>query len=172
MRVFVPIDAAALALGADEVAAAVHETAEARGVAVDIVRNGSRGMFWLEPMVEVETPQGRIAYGPVDAGDVLSLFDAGFLDGAHHPLRIGKPEEHPFLKRQKRLVFERCGITDPLCLKDYQAYKGFEGLRRAIRIGPAATIEDVILSGLRGRGGAGFPTGIKWRTVAETSSIA
>ena len=102
--------------------------------------------------------------------DVPSLFDAGFLDGGSHPLRIGKPEEHPFLKRQTRLVFERCGITDPLCLQDYQAYKGFEGLRRAIEIGPAATIDDVILSGLRGRGGAGFPTGVKWRTVAETSA--
>ena len=170
MRVFVPIDAAALALGAEEVAAAVQETAEARGIAVDIVRNGSRGMFWLEPMVEAETPQGRIAYGPVEAGDVPSLFDAGFLDGGSHPLRIGKPEEHPFQKRQTRLVFERCGITDPLCLQDYQAYKGFEGLRRAIEMGPAATIDDVILSGLRGRGGAGFPTGIKWRTVAETSA--
>ena len=145
MRVFVPIDAAALALGAEEVAAAVQETAEARGIAVDIVRNGSRGMFWLEPMIEAETPQGRIAHGPVEAGDVPSLFDAGFLDGGSHPLRIGKPEEHPFLKRQTRLVFERCGITDPLCLQDYQAYKGFEGLRRAIEIGPAATIEDVIL---------------------------
>ena len=170
MRVFVPIDAAALALGADEVAAAVHETAEARGIAADIVRNGSRGMFWLEPMVEVETPQGRIAYGPIAASDVPGLFDAGFLQGGSHSLRIGKPEEHPFLKRQTRLVFERCGITDPLCLKDYQAYKGFEGLRRAIRIGPAATIDDVILSGLRGRGGAGFPTGIKWRTAAEASA--
>ena len=170
MRVFVPTDAAALALGADEVAAAVQETAEARGIAAGIVRNGSRGMFWLEPMVEVETPQGRIAYGPIEASEVPSLFDAGFLQGGSHPLRIGKPEEHPFLKRQTRLVFERCGITDPLCLKDYQAYKGFEGLRRAIRIGPAATIEDVILSGLRGRGGAGFPTGIKWRTAAEASA--
>ncbi len=170
MRVFVPIDAAALALGADEVAAAVQETAEARGIAVDIVRNGSRGMFWLEPMIEAETPEGRIAYGPVEAGDVPSLFDVGFLDGRDHVLRIGKPEEHPFLKRQTRLVFERCGVTDPLCLQDYQAYKGFEGLRRAIAIGPSATIEEVILSGLRGRGGAGFPTGIKWRTVAETSA--
>ena len=136
MRVFVPIDAAALALGADEVAAAVQKTAEARGIAVDIVRNGSRGMFWLEPMIEAETPQGRIAYGPVEAGDVPGLFDAGFLDGSDHPKRIGKPEEHPFLKRQTRLVFERCGVTDPLCLQDYQAYKGFEGLRRAIAIGP------------------------------------
>jgi formate dehydrogenase iron-sulfur subunit len=168
MRVFVPRDAASIALGAEEVAAAVENTANARRIAVDIVRNGSRGMFWLEPMIEAEAPQGRIAYGPVEAADVPGLFDARFFEGGEHRLRIGRPEEHPFLKRQTRLVFERCGITDPLCLNDYRAYKGFEGLRRAIEIGPAATIEDVILSGLRGRGGAGFPTGIKWRTVAET----
>jgi formate dehydrogenase iron-sulfur subunit len=168
MRIFVPRDAASIALGADEVAAAIEEYANARGLAVEIVRNGSRGMFWLEPMIEAATPQGRIAYGPVEAADVPGLFEAGFLEGGEHRLRIGRPEEHPFLKRQTRLVFERCGVTDPLCLNDYQAYKGFEGLRRAIEIGPAATIEDVILSGLRGRGGAGFPTGVKWRTVAET----
>ena len=168
MKVFVPIDAASLALGAEEVAAAIHETAERRGIPVELIRNGSRGMFWLEPMIEAETKDGRIAYGPVEASDVPGLFDARFFEGGPHPLRIGKPEDQPFLKRQTRLVFERCGITDPLCLKDYQAYKGFEGLRRAIEIGPDATIEDVIFSGLRGRGGAGFPTGIKWRTVAET----
>jgi formate dehydrogenase iron-sulfur subunit len=168
MKIFVPIDAAALALGADDVAAAIHDLAEARAADIDIVRNGSRGMFWLEPMVEVETAEGRIAYGPVEASDVPGLFDAGFLRGGEHKLRIGKPENHPFLKRQTRLVFERCGITDPLCLNDYRKYGGFEGLTRAIEIGPGATIEDVILSGLRGRGGAGFPTGIKWRTVADT----
>ncbi len=132
MRVFVPKDAAAIALGADDVAAAVRETAGARGIALDIVRNGSRGMFWLEPMIEAETPQGRIAYGPVEAAHVPGLFDAGFLTGGEHALRVGQPEEHPFLKRQTRLAFERCGITDPLCLNDYRAYKGFEGLKRAI----------------------------------------
>ena len=134
------------------------------------MRNGSRGMVWLEPLVEVETPAGRIAYGPVDREDVTGLFEAGFLEGADHPLRIGRPEDHPFLKRQTRLAFARCGITDPLSLDDYRAYGGFKGLERAIAIGPAATVEEVIASGLRGRGGAGFPTGIKWRTVAQTGA--
>ena len=168
MRIFVPGDAAAVAVGADEVAQAIWDAARQRGVAVDIVRNGSRGMFWLEPMVEVETPAGRIAYGPVDRADVPGLFEAGFLEGGAHPLRIGRPEEHPFLKRQTRLAFARCGITDPLSLDDYRAHGGLMGLERAIAMGPAATVEEVIASGLRGRGGAGFPTGIKWRTVAET----
>jgi len=167
MRVFVPCDAAAIAVGADDVAAAISEAARARGIGVEIVRNGSRGLLWLEPLVEAETPHGRIAYGPVDADGVAGLFDAGFLDGAPHPLRIGRPEEHPFLKRQTRLAFARCGITDPLSLDDYRRQGGLKGLERAIAIGPAATVEEVISSGLRGRGGAGFPTGIKWRTVAE-----
>jgi formate dehydrogenase iron-sulfur subunit len=167
MKVFVPGDAAAVAVGADDVAAAILRTAQERGLDIEIVRNGSRGMLWLEPMVEAETREGRIAYGPVEVRDVPGLFDAGFLQGGAHRLRIGKPEEHPFLKRQTRLAFARCGIIDPLSLDEYRAHGGLKGLERAIAIGPAATLEEVVTSGLRGRGGAGFPTGIKWRTVAE-----
>jgi formate dehydrogenase iron-sulfur subunit len=170
MRVFVPRDAAAISVGADEVAAAVAEQARARGIEVEIVRNGSRGMLWVEPMVEAQTAGGRIAYGPVEPGDVAGLFEAGFLSGAAHPLRIGRPEDHPFLKRQTRLAFARCGVTDPLSMADYKALGGLKGLERAMALGPAGTVEEVITSGLRGRGGAGFPTGIKWRTVAETAS--
>ncbi|MGO9485945.1 MAG: NADH-ubiquinone oxidoreductase-F iron-sulfur binding region domain-containing protein [Rhodomicrobium sp.] len=168
MRIFVPGDAAAVAVGADAAAGAIQEVARVRGIDVEIVRNGSRGMYWLEPLVEVETRAGRIAYGRVDREDVTGLFEAGFLDGAAHRLRIGRPEEHPFLKRQTRLAFARCGITDPLSVEDYRAHGGFKGLERAIAIGPAATVEETVASGLRGRGGAGFPTGIKWRTVAGT----
>ncbi len=135
MRVFVPGDAAAVAVGADDVARRSGTAAQRHGVAVEIVRNGSRGMFWLEPMVEVETPAGRIAYGPVDRADVRRLFEAGFLGGGNHPLRIGRPEEHPFLKRQTRLAFARCGITDPLSLDDYRAHGGLMGLERAIAHG-------------------------------------
>ena len=168
MRIFVPGDAAAVAVGADAVATAIQEAARGRGRSVQIVRNGSRGMIWLEPLVEVETPGGRIAYGPVDREDVTGLFEAGLLEGADHPLRIGWPEDHPFLKRQTRLTFARCGIVDPRSLDDYRAHGGGKGLERALALGPAATIEEVLQSGLRGRGGAGFPTGIKWRTVAQT----
>ena len=162
---YVPGDAAAVAVGADEVASALHAAARARGIALTIVRNGSRGMFWLEPLVEVATPEGRIGYGPVGAGDVPGLLDA-LLAGGAHPLRLGRPEDIGFLKRQTRLTFARCGIVDPRSLDDYRAHGGYAGLQRALSLGPAATVEEMIGSGLRGRGGAGFPTGVKWKTVA------
>ena len=167
-RLFVPADAAAVAVGADEVAQALRDGAAARGLAVEIVRTGSRGMLWLEPMIEVETPSGRIAYGPVEIDDVAALLDAGLLEGGAHPLRLDRPEEMPFLARQNRLTFARCGIVDPRSLDDYLAHGGGRGLARAREIGPAATVDAVLQSGLRGRGGAGFPTGIKWKTVAAT----
>ncbi len=160
-RVFVPRDAAALALGADAVAKALDGHAT-------VVRTGSRGMFWLEPMIEVETEAGRIAYGPVSAADVPGLLAAGLLTGAAHALRQGLTQEIPFLARQTRVTFTRCGAVDPLSIEDYEAHGGLGGLRKALEIGPAATIETVLKSGLRGRGGAGFPTGIKWKTVADT----
>ncbi len=169
-RIFIPKDAAALAVGADKVAKTIAEIASERGKEVTLVRTGSRGMFFLEPLVEVETPAGRIAYGPVAPRDVASLFHADFLAGGAHPLRIGRPEEHPFLARQTRLTFARCGITDPLSLEDYAAHDGWRGLKRALAIGPAAIVTEVTQSGLRGRGGAGFPTGIKWKTVADTQA--
>ena len=165
IRVYVPIDAAALSMGADDVASAIEREAASRGADITLVRNGSRGMLWLEPLVEVETPGGRIAYGPVTATDVPSLFDAGFLTGGSHALERGLTEEIPFFKNQERLTFARVGVTDPLSLDEYVAHGGFEGLKRALTMAPAEIVEEVVTSGLRGRGGAGFPTGIKWRTV-------
>ena len=161
MKVYIPRDAAALALGADAVAAALVKPG------IETVRTGSRGLFWLEPMIEVETPAGRIAYGPVTQADVPGLLAAGLLDGGAHKLRLGRPEDIPFLARQTRLTFARCGVIDPLSIRDYRAHGGMKGLARARELGPAATIEEVTQSGLRGRGGAGFPTGIKWKTTAD-----
>ena len=95
------------------------------------MRNGSRGLYWLEPMVEVETAEGRVAYGPVAAKDVASLFDAGLVSGGAHRLSLGDPEKIPFLAKQTRLTFARCGITDPLSLDDYKAHGGLKGLANA-----------------------------------------
>ncbi len=167
-RVFVSRDAGALCVGADEVARALFKAVETKNLNVDIVRTGSRGMYWLEPLVEIERPEGRVGYGPVKASDIEGLFDGGMLEGAKHPLYLGLVEDIPFFKRQTRLTFKNCGIIDPRSLEDYQAHGGYQGLKKAIEIGPAATVEEVVNSGLRGRGGAGFPTGIKWRTVLQT----
>jgi formate dehydrogenase iron-sulfur subunit len=169
LRLTIPIDAAALAVGAAQVATALQAAAARQNVAIEIVRTGSRGLYWLEPMVEVVTPAGRVAYGPVAPHDAESLLAAFRGDGAHK-LRLGPTEDIPWLKRQTRLTFARCGIVDPRSLDDYRAHGGGKGLERALSLGAAATIEDVVQSGLRGRGGAGFPTGIKWRTVAQTKA--
>ncbi|MFN0096036.1 MAG: formate dehydrogenase beta subunit [Dehalococcoidia bacterium] len=163
--VWMPLDAAATSVGADDVAAAVVAEAARRGEPVTIRRNGTRGLLWLEPLVEVETSAGRIAYGPVTLEDVPSLFAAGFLSGGPHPLRLGPVEDIPAFARQTRVTFERCGRIEPLDLDGYRALGGFAGLTRALGLTPAAIVDEVVASGLRGRGGAGFPTGIKWKTV-------
>jgi formate dehydrogenase iron-sulfur subunit len=168
-QVFVPGDSSALSVGADAVAAALSREASNRGVDLTIVRTGSRGLFWLEPLVEIETPAGRMGYGPVADADAGSLFECGFLVGGAHPKALGRVEDIPYLKRQQRLVFARCGLTDPLSLDDYRRHGGLKGLEAALRLGPKATVDEVLASGLRGRGGAGFPTGIKWRSVAAAA---
>ncbi|HYL17095.1 MAG TPA: NADH-ubiquinone oxidoreductase-F iron-sulfur binding region domain-containing protein [Burkholderiales bacterium] len=165
ITVYVPRDSSALSVGADEVAQAIASAAAARGDAIRLVRNGSRGLFWLEPMVEVATPAGRIAYGPVSPADVPTLFAAGFLRGGAHALLLGPTDAIPYLRKQERLTFARVGITDPLSLSDYEAHGGWRGLRNALGLQGADVVEALIQSGLRGRGGAAFPAGIKWRTV-------
>jgi formate dehydrogenase iron-sulfur subunit len=164
-RVYVPRDSAALALGADALADAIAREAAQRGIAIELIRNGSRGLLWLEPLVEVATARGRVGYANVDAADVASLFDAGFLEGNAHPGCVGIVEDLPYLRTQQRLTFARIGITDPLSIDDYLAHGGLEGLQQALAADGDAACEALIESGLRGRGGAAFPAGIKWRTV-------
>ena len=169
-KVFVPRDSAALAVGADEVAKAFMDEAAARGLNIQVVRNSSRGMFWLEPLVEVETPQGRVAYGPVQASDVKALLDAGLLEGQKHSLYHGLTEKIPYLAQQERLTFARMGVTDPLSLADYKAHGGWAALDRVLSMDGSAVVQELTESGLRGRGGAAFPAGIKWRTVLQASA--
>ncbi|REC93444.1 formate dehydrogenase beta subunit [Kushneria indalinina] len=168
ITLYVPRDTTARALGADRVAARIERGARARDVALNLVRNGSRGLFYLEPLIEVDTPEGRVAYGPVTPGDVDALIEAGLFEGRQdHALSLGLTEEIKYLKRQQRLTFSRIGITDPVSLEDYTALRGFEGLKKALSLDSQAVVDEVKTSGLRGRGGAAFPTGIKWQTVHD-----
>jgi formate dehydrogenase iron-sulfur subunit len=178
VKVYVPCDSGSVSMGADAVAAAISDLAsavsagsQAPAANIAIVRNGSRGLYWLEPLVEVETPQGRIAYGPVQTSDVEGLMAAGFLSGSlsndAHPLCLGPTEDIPYLKNQERLTCGRVGVIDPVSIADYIAHGGFQGLRRALTMSAADIVKEVTESGLRGRGGAAFPTGVKWRTVLD-----
>jgi formate dehydrogenase iron-sulfur subunit len=169
MRLYVPRDAGAVAVGADEVALVLGLAASKRALEIEIVRTGSRGLYWLEPMVEIATPQGRIAFGPVTEFNANSVLDA-MVSGGPHPLRLGVADKIPWLKRQTRLTFARCGVIDPRSLADYCGHGGYKGLERALTLTSDAILADVMASGLRGRGGAGFPTGIKWKTVAQAAA--
>lgn len=166
MKLWVPLDSAAVALGADDVAEAIRTHAAEQGIALEMIRNGSRGMVWLEPLVEVETPEGRMAFGPMTPADVPALFR----EPARHPKALGLTDDLPWMRAQTRLTFARVGVTDPLSLADYAAHGGLAGLERALGMTPAELVGEVTDSGLRGRGGAGFPTGIKWKTVSEAKA--
>jgi formate dehydrogenase iron-sulfur subunit len=170
IKIYVPRDSSAKAVGADEVASAIVAEAAAQKISIQIIRNSTRGMAWLETFVEVETPQGRMGYGPIELGDVKRLFAAKFYEGGKHQLGHGLVDELPYLKNQERLTFARAGITDPVSISDYILHGGFEGLENALAMTGAAIVAEVTESGLRGRGGAAFPTGIKWKTVHDTKA--
>lgn len=175
IKVYVPRDSSALSLGADRTAKAIQLEAEKRGIEIELIRNGSRGLFWLEPLVEVATEKGRVAYAPVQPKDVSGLFDADFLHpdsktASAHALNLGLTEALTWLKKQQRLTFARVGITDPVSLDDYLAHDGYKGLANALKLTSAEIVKTVTDSGLRGRGGAAFPTGIKWKTVLDAPS--
>ena len=169
-KIYVPCDAAARSVGADQTAAAIVAQAKLRGIDIELVRNGSRGLLWLEPLVEVSTAAGRVAYGPVLPKDVEGLFASGFIAGKPHALAKGITTEIPYFKNQERLTFARVGVTDPRSIQDYVDHGGYRGLKAALDMQPAAIVAAVTASGLRGRGGAAFPAGIKWKTVLGASA--
>ena len=164
-KIYIPRDSSALSVGAEKVAIAIAQEAKRRNLDVEIVRNGSRGLYWLETLVEVATENGRFAYGPVKVKDVASLFEADFLNAKPHALSLGLTEEIEWLKKQQRLTFARVGVTDPVSLENYIAHDGYKGLKNALVQSGVEIVKAVTDSGLRGRGGAAFPTGIKWNTV-------
>jgi formate dehydrogenase iron-sulfur subunit len=170
-RIYIPRDAAAIACGADDVANAIVAAAAKAKVKAEVIRNGSRGMLWLEPLMEIEDNGVRYAFGPMneaEAKKIVSLLAKSGAAKIKHALALGPTEDIPFFKKQTRLTFARCGLTDPVSLSDYKAHGGYKGLERALKLKPLEIVEEVTKSGLRGRGGAGFPTGIKWKTVLDT----
>ena len=169
-RIYVPRETAAISVGADDVAIAIARQAKESGESIELIRNGSWGATWLEPLVEVVVDDQRIAYGNVDAGDVAGLFEAGLLQGGEHKKRMGPVDEIPYLVNQDRWTFWRCGLINPLSVEDFSAHQGFNAITKAFEIGQQAVIDAIKTSGLRGRGGAGFPAGIKWQTVADTDA--
>lgn len=170
VTIYIPRDTAAVAMGVEDLITPIQLKAEQAGIQLRIIRNGTRGLLWLEPLIEVLTSRGRIAYGPVTVDDLDSLFSANWLQGEPHPLCHGVTEEIPYLKNQERLSFARVGIIDPLNLEDYAQHGGWSGLRNALGMDSQSIVQQVTDSGLRGRGGAAFPTGIKWNTVRQTDS--
>jgi len=169
-RVYVPRETSAVSVGADDVAIAIARQSKEKGTEIELIRNGSWGATWLEPLVEVEVDGQRIAYGNVTPADIESLFDSDFLAGGAHERRLGPTQEIEYLITQDRWTFFRVGLIDPLSVDSYTDHNGFKGLQKAFEIGSEAVVDAVHESGLRGRGGAGFPTGIKWRTVADTDA--
>ncbi|WP_194792371.1 formate dehydrogenase beta subunit [Pseudomonas sp. UFMG81] len=170
LNLCIPCDSVARAVGADQVAEALQREAANRQLALRIQRTSSRGLYWLEPLVELESERGRLGFGPVTVEDVPSLLDALATEPGDHPLALGPVEEIPYLKTQQRLLFARAGITRPLSLDDYHVNGGFEGLRQAALKDGDEVVAAVLDSGLRGRGGAAFPAGIKWRTVRQAQA--
>ncbi|WP_236180800.1 formate dehydrogenase beta subunit [Pseudomonas mosselii] len=167
LNLCISCDSLARAVGADEVAEAFTREATQRRLPLHIKRTSSRGLYWLEPLVELDTAQGRVGFGPVTPEDVPGLLDALAGDPGSHALALGPVEAIPYLKSQQRLLFARAGITRPLSLDDYHANGGFDGLRQATLLDGDEVVAAVLDSGLRGRGGAAFPAGIKWRTVRQ-----
>ncbi len=169
ITLYIPTDSAALALGADEVARLLYAHAEQHDLSLHIVRTSTRALLWLEPLVEVETSEGRVGYGPVTPEDLDGPLIDAILQAKPHQRCIGVVDDHPYLTAQQRWVFERLGHSQPLSLADYEQHGGWAGLRAAFASGPQATVQAVLDSGLRGRGGAAFPAAIKWRTVAQAA---
>ena len=170
-KLFVPRDTGACSLGANQVASKLKHHFKSQDIPIEVVRNGSRGLYWLEPLVEIETKLGRVAYGPIGIDDVDDFINKSCWEiNTSHPKHLGLTEEISFLSKQQRVTFSKVGVIDPLSIDDYRHHHGFVGLKKALGLTPQDIVTAVSESGLRGRGGAAFPTGIKWQTVLDTNA--
>ena len=169
-KIYLPRETTALSLGVEDLISAIEHEAAARDIAIQIVRNGSRGAAWLEPLLEIEFNGSRIGYGPVTTSRVQSLFDADFLNAGEHELKLGEISDIPWFEQQQRLTFLRCGQIQSLSIDEYKKLDGFTGLSTALKTSSKDIINIILDSGLRGRGGAAFPAGIKWQTVANADA--
>lgn len=175
IRAFIPQDTTALALGSDQVAMALRDSARRTALDVEIVRNGSRGMFWLEPLLEIDTDSGRFGFGPMNQSDVPSVLESIVScienpEEIDHPLFLGLIDKIEYFSKQQRLTFKRSGENDPVCIDSYRSLAGFKGLKTALSLSGQQIVDEIKNSGLRGRGGAAFPAGIKWQTVLDTTA--
>jgi formate dehydrogenase iron-sulfur subunit len=160
--IFVPCDAAAVSVGADAVALALADYPD-----LEVRRNGSRGLLWAEPLVEVDVGGERVGYANVTVADLPALVAGDLADSERC---LGVVDKHPWLVDQQRVTFARVGVVQPASIGDYEAHGGWRGLVGALSLSPAEVVAEVTTSGLRGRGGAGFPAGIKWKTVLDQDS--
>ncbi len=167
---YVPADASAIALGADDVATAIEQHCASEGISLNLVRNGSRGLTWLEPLVEIDQGTGRIGFGPMTVADVASVMHSVSESGSEHELALGAIDDLPLFAQQQRLTFARVGLINPVSLDDYLANNGYQGLETALKMSAQDIVTAITDSGLRGRGGAAFPAGIKWQTVLNATS--
>ena len=162
MRVFIPQDSISIALGADLIAKKIAQSGH------EIIRNSSRGLHFLEILIEVEIDGARHGFGPISTNEIEDLIASNFAKS--HPKYLGIVDELKLIKSQNRLSFAKCGINDPLDFDGYLTLGGGKALEKAKAIGAQKTIDEIKSSGLRGRGGAGFPAAIKWQTVKDAQS--
>lgn len=161
---YVARETSALSVGAEDVLNKILDVGASRGLAFDVIRTGGRGLLWAEPLIEIGDE--RVLYGPLELVDIEGLFDAGFETGGAHAKRLGTPGECDYFKGQTRAVFERAGLAGATDFAAFKSLGGLKGWARASQMTPDEILNELEASQLRGRGGAGFPAAIKWRTVA------
>ncbi|MDR1964090.1 MAG: hypothetical protein LBQ50_09960, partial [Planctomycetaceae bacterium] len=181
---FIGMGTCGLGAGSHFTLAEIKKYLSEKGIDADIVEVGCIGLCAMEPLVDVQLPgRTRLMFQSVTKNKVAGLLDAVFAGEVPKDLVMGQfrtpgqlawdgvkfQDEHPFFGPQTRWVLKNCGIIDPAQLEEYLASGGYQGLRKILGTNgkPAWDPMDVCIevekSGLRGRGGGGFPTGVKWK---------